>query len=349
MFRSLSRSSRKAFTLIELLVVIAIIAILMALLLPAIQKVREAANKMICASSLRQINIAAHNFHGDFNRLPPGYMGPQPKATAGFSFDWQYTGAMVILLPYMEADNLYKLIKFNTTHTLAIDLPTVASSANSWWNNGINTPTENRVIAAAKLKILECPSDSLRTDELTLGAFIAYHAAPSLTLTGGYFGNPTGSTFGRTNYTFVTGLWGYTTGQPWYGGYQGMSQNRSQVTLGQVTAADGTSNTIYVGEALGGTGIGARDFARSWFGTCSLPTAWGLARANSPDCQWYRFSSRHAAGVQFCFGDGSVRTLKFATTVSDAFNFTLTSDWALLQQVAGWRDGLNNDTNSIEG
>ena len=100
------RGRRSAFTLIELLVVIAIIALLMALLLPAIQKVREAANKMLCASNLRQIMIAAHNYHGDYSRLPPGALAAGKQA-ANLN-NGVYVGILYFLLPYMEQDNVFK-------------------------------------------------------------------------------------------------------------------------------------------------------------------------------------------------------------------------------------------------
>src|SRR5689334_4345257 len=113
MLKGLSRR-RTAFTLIELLVVIAIIALLMALLLPAIQKVREAANKMICASNLRQLGIAAHNYHADYGKLPPGYYGPVARnGGTNVSPDTNpergpWVGCLVPLLPYLEAQNLHK-------------------------------------------------------------------------------------------------------------------------------------------------------------------------------------------------------------------------------------------------
>src|SRR5438128_2232865 len=137
-----SRSSRRsAFTLIELLVVIAIIALLMALLLPAIQKVREAANKMLCGSNLRQIAIAAHNYHNDYNKLPPGVLGSQNNNPQALFENVSYAGVLTALLPYMEADNIYKQINQAYLSLIYNGAPvTTGGGVNNWWSDPRSAP-----------------------------------------------------------------------------------------------------------------------------------------------------------------------------------------------------------------
>src|SRR5436309_597185 len=101
--------SRSGFTLIELLVVIAIIAILIGLLLPAVQKVREAASRLKCKNNLKQIGLAMHNYHGVANRFPPGYVSAVASDGSDLGPGW---GWAAHLLPYVEQDNLYKQIDF---------------------------------------------------------------------------------------------------------------------------------------------------------------------------------------------------------------------------------------------
>jgi prepilin-type N-terminal cleavage/methylation domain-containing protein/prepilin-type processing-associated H-X9-DG protein len=116
----LLRMQRRAgFTLIELLVVVAIIAILVALLLPAVQKVREAASRTQCLNNLKQICLACHTYHDVYKFLPPGYLGPDIKhndpnnpissgTNAGYFGEGVGIGTLAFILPYIEQDNIWK-------------------------------------------------------------------------------------------------------------------------------------------------------------------------------------------------------------------------------------------------
>jgi prepilin-type N-terminal cleavage/methylation domain-containing protein len=108
--RHFTRLTRPAFTLIELLVVIAIIAVLIGLLLPAVQKVREAASRIQCANNLKQLGLALHNFETTNGGFPPGNYTP----SSGLAFSWA-----TLILPYIEQGNLYQQYNFTVTWSAA--------------------------------------------------------------------------------------------------------------------------------------------------------------------------------------------------------------------------------------
>ncbi|MCI0705071.1 MAG: DUF1559 domain-containing protein [Planctomycetia bacterium] len=321
---------RSAFTLIELLVVIAIIAILIGLLLPAVQKVREAAGRMSCSNNLHQIVLASHNYESSYGVLPPGGLS-NLNGTLGSSANWggsirgPMTGVMAFLLPYMEQDPLYKRFP-----TMYFD-PT--SAAPPWCYSTPPYSTDGNYTgplpgSEAQLKTYQCPADDPnQSTPPSRGGIIDFYAAGD-NCTGNfnaasvcidYIYDLTGTMAARqpggANYIGCAGgLGGYMgLANATYRLYPGIYYVNSKTKMTDI--ADGTANTLAFGETLAGNGAN-RDFHLSWMGASGMPTAWGLPTSFATS-QWYQFSSKHTGGmILFAFGDGSVKALRPGITTA---------------------------------
>jgi prepilin-type N-terminal cleavage/methylation domain-containing protein/prepilin-type processing-associated H-X9-DG protein len=304
--RRSSSSRRSAFTLIELLVVIAIIAILIGLLLPAVQKVREAAARMTCANNLKQLTLALHNYH-DANSVLPPTQGTSHTALASIGPAW--TGGPIpswqfAILPYIEQGALHQLGSTYLTSQTALGWPTAAyGDANSFM--------------AQSPKTFRCPSD----------AFVGRSPAQSGTVNGAP------SLYGLNSYGVNSG-----TGSIWNQGdaekMDGPFFLKSKVQIGQI--ADGTSNTLAMGErTFNDPGLRSSGIAEStlvahsslwrngWVPPLSnirvpldqinykMPAGLTGAALNLGFLKrLLGYSSDHTGGANFSFCDGSVRFLR---------------------------------------
>lgn len=283
----------RGFTLVELLVVIAVIGILIALLLPAVQAAREAARRAHCGSNLKQLGVAAQNFHAAHNKFPPGYYGP-PLLEASPPEGDHYgvaVGVLAFLLPYVEEE---------ATGELIAEIIDRRDEAPPWWS----VPRLRDDIAQRRFDLFLCPSDS--PYEASEGSIVALHtrmnAIGETRLQSTLITNAKGGDqFGRSNYVGVTGAMGLT-GHPKWDRHRGVFTNRSRNSVKNIT--DGTSHVFLIGEAVGGIHDGQRLYSFSWLGCGALATAWGLGGR-----EWYRFSSQHSGLVNFCYADGSVHAV----------------------------------------
>lgn len=306
-----TRNLRRGFTLIELLVVIAIIAILIGLLLPAVQKVREAAARLQCQNNLKQIGLAAMNYESTTGFYPPGSFGPRADGRSPGSGDfwsYQHFGGLVPILPYMEQDNIHKLL------VAAGAKMDPRQTGSSWWGPHWNT-------AQYVIPNFLCPSDADQQSRGNCGV-IFWTYPTSMTIY--YF--PNNTTLGRTNYLPVAGALGKSSVASW-DVYVGINYSQSRTKISTVTSRDGTSNTMMYGEYLGDRAT----WSMSWMGSHALPTAWGIGATPA----WYRFSSNHSGITNFSFADGSVRTVNNNVPAN------------IYRPASGYQDGIVYDAGQL--
>lgn len=219
--------ARSAFTLIELLVVIAIIALLMALLLPAIQKVREAANKMLCQSNMRQLTLAMHNYHGDYGYFPAANYDKVviPGNPSGTLHSWRS-----FALPYIEQDNVAKLYNVNQ----------------NWY---ASSPSNNLLVASTQVKVYQCPSTG---DRPTGTSYLSSSAGAIINFN---------TSIGTTDYDTINGVKPFTYATLFnLPCTNGKCDNQAPVSRGAMFKNqtvkiahiyDGTSSTIMLAECAG--------------------------------------------------------------------------------------------------
>ncbi|HSQ58518.1 MAG TPA: DUF1559 domain-containing protein, partial [Gemmata sp.] len=270
-------SLRRAFTLIELLVVIAIISVLIGMLLPAVQKAREAAARLSCANNLKQIGLAMHNYASALEYLPPSRVNPIPVMISGNTP--VYLGGAtwaVLILPGLEQDNLYQR-----------------------WNLGATYYDQSPAARQYNVKSYFCPSRRSSQD-----GYSVFGDTPSISSTTSYPQFPGG----LADYAVVVDPTGVDTPDPYHPSMNG-SFRMGLHGFRLLDFTDGTSNTLLVGEKhvmKGNFGVGWTDCStyNGDYPACSTRAASRFfPLTNNPNDTGWKFGSPHTGLVQFCFAD----------------------------------------------
>jgi prepilin-type N-terminal cleavage/methylation domain-containing protein/prepilin-type processing-associated H-X9-DG protein len=291
---SILHRRRSGFTLIELLVVMAIIAILIGLLLPAVQKVREAANRSKCQNNLKQIGLGLHNYHSANNKFPPGWVKSGSQGAGDPSWGWS-----TFLLPYIEQDSLYNRLN-----------PTVNRPQDVFKNDLTALQTG--------IPVYICPSDDAQQPPLNNNRPFTKVPGVSGTFFAGinnYPGNggndgdhglfqenkqiTMGDIVDGTSNTIAVGerVSGFTNTNP---------TNTNPIAA---AAAVWFGLSQVSGETAGGQGC-VRGYT-----LYRMPDGYSNTAADAPDIA---FSSRHSQGANFALCDGSVRFITYSISWSDA-------------------------------
>jgi prepilin-type N-terminal cleavage/methylation domain-containing protein/prepilin-type processing-associated H-X9-DG protein len=296
-------------TLLELLVVIAIIGVLSGLFLPAIQKIREAANRVKCVNNLKQVGLAVHHYHDALGRMPAGYAANDPyiDGSSDTSPGW---GWGALLLPYLEQENLYRQID-------------------------LLKPVHLSPVGRSPVNLYMCPSDIFGA--IPFAVTDSFGNALTMAAPSSYAGCVGGDESAPTDHSGA-GVF-YRNSRTRFGDIQDGLTNT--IFVGE--RAWSNANGVWVGAVSAGV------CRRGPLNSCpGSPTAFApaatLVLAHShlnntsadADAGLDDFSSRHPGGSNFLFGDGSVRFLR--TVPRDNLDGSYTSD-SLAFQALGTRAG----------
>jgi len=303
---------RSAFTLIELLVVIAIIGVLIALLLPAVQKVRAAAARIKCANNMKQQGIALHHYHDAYGSFPNGMVDDEEKPPTGYHPEWSW---MALTMQFYEEDNLFRV---------AEDYAHKGQPSDGYYNAFGDLGQPPNPAVSTVVKLWTCPADT-RTDLTHIGT--TDRGKQILVAFTEYLG---------INGTQAPKIFNHA----YFRGGDGILFHMSRVRIADIT--DGTSNTLMVGERppsadfnLGwwfgsdgrdelGTGegtLGGMDY--EFFGNVLTKVPFycpqqrelqkvGLQPGDiNNNCDQGHFWSLHSGGANFLLADGSVRFLSY--------------------------------------